>query len=70
MPESQQFIQIKDLPSKIICERCNLRVGQWRRQNTQYYDDRENWVFLCDECQEKNEAYWSERWSDYYAGLL
>ena len=70
MMEPQRFIQIEDLPQKVICERCELRAGQWRRQNTQYYDDRENWVFLCDECQEENEAYSSERWSDYYAGLL
>ena len=70
MMESQRFIQIKDLPSKVICERCELRIGQWRRQNTQYYDDRENWVFLCDGCHVFNEEHWAEMWRDYYAGCL
>ena len=63
-------ISEKDLPQKVICERCNLRVGQWRRQNTQYYDDRENWVFLCDDCNEINEEYWAEMWRELNAGLL
>lgn len=64
------IINEKDLPEQIICERCELRTGQWRRQNTQYYDDRSNWVFLCNDCFEETEAYWAERWSDYNAGLL
>ena len=64
------IINEEDLPQKVICEKCRIKFGQWRRQNTQYYIDRSNWVFLCDDCQEENEEYWAERWSDYNAGLL
>ena len=41
-----------------------------RRQNTAYEKEEMNWVVLCDECHEENEAYWQERWDDYYGGLL
>ena len=67
---NQQLVQREDLPDQITCACCQLRPGEWRRQNTQYTDDRLNWVFLCDDCQEENEEYWAERWSDYNAGLL
>lgn len=46
-----------------------FRKGKRRRQNTAYCDDELNWVFFCDKCQEMNEEYWAERWSDYYSML-
>jgi len=63
-------VELKDLPEQIVCEMCELRVGQWRRQNTQYYDDRSNWVFLCNDCNMLNEEHWAEMWRDYYAECL
>ena len=63
-------ISEKDLPQKVVCGYCELRTGQWRRQNTQYADDRSNWVFLCESCNVENEEYWAEMWSDYNAGRL
>lgn len=52
---------------KVLCDCCKLRPGQWRRQNTQYTDDRSNWVFLCEGCNRENEAYWDDMWAEYYS---
>jgi hypothetical protein len=62
-------ITLEDLEPKIVCDWCRLKIGCWRRQNTQYNDDRQNWVFLCDNCNEENEGYWAAMWKEYYGGL-
>ena len=61
------MITPKDLPDQVVCARCQLRPGEWRRQNTQYHDDRSNWVFLCESCNRENEAYWDDMWAEYYS---
>ena len=45
-------------------------VGKVRRQNTMYVKSIMNWIVACDPCFEEIEAYWAERWADYYAGCL
>jgi hypothetical protein len=57
------------LPGKCLCPGC-WRPGWLRRQNTQYADDRQNWSRLCDLHQEETDAYWQERWDEYWSGLL
>jgi len=49
---------------------CNSKNATLRRQNTQYANDDLNWVTLCDGCQEVNEAYWRERWKEYYSQII
>lgn len=46
------------------------KPAQKRRQNTNYVDDELNWVVACDPCFDEIEAYWAERWADYYAGCF
>lgn len=44
--------------------------GQWRRQNTRYENWRDNWRFLCPDCQAAADEHWAELWAEYYAGCL
>jgi hypothetical protein len=46
------------------------RVGSVRRQNTAYNDESANWVRMCDQCFETNQAYWDERWAEYYSDII
>lgn len=48
---------------------CTSKNARRRRQNTQYVNDEANWVTLCDECMKDNDAYWDERWAEYYASI-
>lgn len=41
-----------------------------RRQLTAYTDDASNWSTQCEDCQKEADAYWEERWRDYYSGVL
>ena len=60
------------------CQRCGSTVNVTRRaQRTMYpYNgetgspDDPNYVTLCPPCHEENDAYWDERWEEYYGGLL
>ena len=47
-----------------------FNTGKKQRQNTHYADDKENWVFVCDDCLEYINDYWKERWEDYYGNAL
>lgn len=49
---------------------CFSRMGVRRRQRTSYHDDTSNWNTLCPECQAAADAYWKERWDEYYAGCM
>ena len=53
---------------------CNFpgcaEVAARRHQITAYDDEESNWNELCLWHQAEADAYWQERWSDYYAGLL
>jgi len=65
-----KFLIKIDLP---ICEGWEhpcFKKGKLRRQNTQYVDDKINFVFLCDECMKANDEHWNGMWSDYYRGCL
>lgn len=46
------------------CEgwRCDSLDARKRRQNTNYTNDADNWVILCDKCFAENEEYWAEMW--------
>lgn len=52
------------------CERCGIEGAESRRQNTQYVDDAANFHAFCVPCQEHEDKYWADRWSEYYAGCL
>ena len=46
------------------------KPARFRRQNTQYAEEISNWVCMCDDCFDKNEEYWTDRWEEYYSGIL
>lgn len=52
------------------CQHCGCWGAERYRQNTCYVDEEHNWVTLCPPCQEANDEYWADMWSDYYSGLL
>ncbi len=56
---------------RFVCHgtRRHIALAFWSRQNTQYVDDKSNWVCCCDKCFEEIQDYWSDRWSEYYSGL-
>ena len=41
----------------------------WRRQNTAYVNEIENWVNMCAVCFEYTEEEWAAMWSDLHGGL-
>lgn len=43
---------------------------QHRRLCTKYEDDSRNILFSCEECYDDHEAYWQERWLEYYSEVL
>jgi len=45
-------------------------IGTWRRQNTQFYNERSNWDCLCGECQKYRNEHWDEMWAMYYSQIL
>ena len=51
------------------CEQMKTTVER-RRRNTAYADDASNFLTVCRECQDEDDAYYAERWADYYAGCL
>ena len=53
-----------------LCHAGCWRRGIKRRQSTAYGNDKLNWVVLCDECFGEQEAYWKERWDDYYRNCM
>ena len=53
----------------IMCKEDKPDVRR-RRQNTAYVEDERNFVILCDDCNETNEAYWKEQWEDFYSMVL
>lgn len=59
-------------PDRKICPHCAmLRDDATRRQqDTAYEDDEKNFVECCEDCIIEINAYWAERWAEYYGGLL
>ena len=42
-----------------------------RRNNTQYHNDKENWLKpCCDSCFSESHNYYAELWTDWYKGCL
>jgi C4-type Zn-finger protein len=54
---------IQDIP----CPICNGKTGNvcWRRRNTQYRLDEQNWVLSCLACWREEDNYWAEMWDEY-----
>lgn len=50
--------------------RCYHSTVKRRRQHTAYENDESNFAVLCKSCQELQDEYWEERWSDLYMNLL
>lgn len=57
-------------PQATACQACGAPGAERYRQRTQYPDEESNWAALCGPCREENDAYWDERWAEYYAGCL
>jgi hypothetical protein len=53
-----------------LCGCGNGKPSIFRRQNTQYCDDRSNYVECCDDCFEEIQAQNADDWQTYYSGLL
>ncbi len=41
-----------------------------RPQDTAYEDDEKNFVECCEDCIIEINAYWAERWAEYYGRVL
>lgn len=56
----------------IRCEgyKCRSKNATKYRQRTFYVDESDNWVTLCPKCRKENDAYWNERWDEYYADCM
>ena len=54
------------------CQQCRkwFKYPKRRRQNTAYVDDEKNYVICCDKGFEEIEAYWAERWAEYYSSCF
>lgn len=66
----QNLVRADQILAHTNCERCGVEGAELRHQNTAYNEVLSNYHVLCDLCDEENEAYWKERWEDYYSGLL
>ena len=65
---------LKDKMEKVVeqlenCQTCGTFPAFTYHQNTRYEDPKLNIVTLCTTCRIKNDEYWEERWSEYYASL-
>lgn len=58
--------QLKDIKKENKCQACGANDAERYRQNTLFTDEEKNWVKLCPDCRKENDAYWKERWDDYY----
>lgn len=52
------------------CHSCRKRGAERYRQRTSYTREEANWKTLCPECRAENDAYWDERWAEYYSDKL
>jgi hypothetical protein len=44
--------------------------GYWKRQNTSYVNEEDNWAFFCDLHHEENDLYWEDMWKEHYRSVL
>lgn len=55
----------------MLCESCNSPGASLRECRTRYVDETQNICpVLCDVCATDYNAYWDEKWEEYYGGLL
>ena len=54
----------------VKCDRCDSLDATRRQQRTAYVDEESNFATLCPQCQELEDEFWDEMWSEYYAGRL
>lgn len=47
---------------------CCFEFAPLNRQNTAYEHEPSNWKRLCEEHQIEVDAYWQERWDEYWSG--
>lgn len=58
------------LPIPCCCCGC-VGVEPRKRLNTAYLNDECNWqAYACPLCSMEIDDYWTERWQEYYRGLL
>ena len=56
---------------KLVCGcMCGPHQGKIYRQSTAYVEDFNNYIICCEDEFREIEIYWSERWADYYGGLI
>jgi len=46
------------------------KFGTRRRTNTSFEDEESNYVNMCDECFEIEQAHWADMWDEYYGSVL
>ena len=56
-------------PAGLHCLGCEVPYAERSRQNTQFSDDQLNYADYCTACQADMDAYWAERWADYYGTM-
>ncbi len=47
-----------------------FKLGERKRQNTQYHDSKLNWTTQCPVCFKAEWDAWQERWDEYYSSIL
>lgn len=52
------------------CQVCGDPGACHYRQNTQYEDEKSNWVKMCPTCQIANDDHWDQMWAEYWSGRL
>lgn len=52
------------------CCKRTVRGVKRRRTNTRYVNDERNFILSCLSCYRDEEAYWAERWAEYYADCM
>jgi len=69
MPSDFLPMDVLSMSEKCIHPHCD-KDGERYRQNTAYVNEESNWVVLCPEHIEENEAYWADMWAEYYSGCM
>lgn len=52
-----------------VCDEWVDTLG-YRRMNTAYVREEDNWLWSCERCWEESEEYWAERWIEYWRERL
>lgn len=48
------------------CQGCDGPGAIWYRTNSAYVDERQNWSWLCPQCQDRSDADYAEMWDEYW----